>query len=514
MKKAIKYKYREFDTWFEDCPKVALGFIYMDSELYVAYNNICDALGITYKQAEAIRIGQDRISFTMDRYNSDKVGVNNRGPEGSSFIKVSIITNELFYTDNARYKCICNILSKMEQDKINAFNFSSFIDVEIDSTSLKETEMPKAMANSNKRLESKWVNNNVKRDIGAVYVLGTDITAFYTIPTTSISKYTNLNCVRAITYRDQDYYALADIVNILSLNKTVSNTLRKYYPSIKVAKEYLKDFGWNCKVHGLCFVPRDTVLFYLDSSVEFTERKKNALITFFKTPLITIEEPTSVQEEKVSTHSVENLTHNNNSDFLVTKQDFIYDKDTKQSIRVGLINGKPYLMAQDICRIYCGMSRALTIKQMLGKIVARVCGIDYIPVGNKDLEDPHIWRMTHKAQNMLSLEMTVYFMSHLRKYKNKDNAIMNIKKQIVALYGTSETVINNNPEPDTPTISTPNVEESIKPVLEVDNITEQINELIKNAYSDKLSSMEHKYIILRKLCDSLGEDIKLLKELN
>ena len=139
----------------------------------------------------------------------------------------------------------------------------------------------------------------------------------------------------------------------------------------------------------------------------------------------------------------------------------------------------------------------------------------FISVTNQNLADCNIWQSpSERGSTMMDMDATLSFIKRWKHTKTKSTSISktilealdnaykstptnNISSvETVSHNDTLSSEISNNP--DTLTVDT--------------NITESINALLTSTYATKMEAIDCKYKLIKKLCDSLGEDLKLLKE--
>ena len=577
MEKVVKYKYKEFETWLPECPKVALGFIFLDSNVYVAYNNICDALAVTFAQAKAYGL-EDDIDFIMDRQNCDKVGVNNRGPEGSKFIKIQKVIDVLddIISDNNRFLCIKNILAKVNWSKNNDFTYGTMYTVDIKYVNgNSNSDVTTKKGEFTLLDEIRWVKNNVLRDRIKNITDISKIEGYNEISTAPIKNFaSDIERVRIVQYNNEFYFALTDIKHILSMDSYTADKLRKYSPSIIIKSLGLMTLGFNnVSAKGLIFIPQETVLSYIRGRVDYSIEKSDVLWSYFNTTYTMLTENKRKDKDRIvsrpkrnkkRTNTINTSIKANNSNnsvivtnnitnqseaSLVTDQHII--KIRNKTIRIGLINNIPYMAVVDI-RNCCGIQARHCMSQYIG-----ISGCDesnFIQTNNFERYD--IW--TSQANRnivMATLDACLGLIKHwysdrmrakIGRRIDSNTLISELRKAISKYYGISddtkdvesqkvvanntlqnsaEATIHNKSDAkltvDNSGIATfTNITDNVSvsnntkaPSLE-NSVTEQLDALINNAYNNKLSIIEAKYTILRKLCDSMGDDIKLLKELN
>lgn len=517
MIKVIKYKYQRFNTWISECPQINLGFIFMDGELYIAYNNICEALGFKEDVIKQFELDTSSISFIISKQDSDMVGIRNASPNGSKFISVPYVVDKLYeHSSNLNEKniidCIINILNAEFKNRYNTYTYNTIYKVDINMMNDAHSKINNVIEINSSMDEKTWAEEIL--DIGKKVKVVSNIDNFIEISNLPILNKHNTVSVRIVLYNGTYYFSIADISKLCNMSNYIVYKIRTHSPTIKVNRDDLLNSNFSfINNKGMNFIPQYLISSYIEHNKAYTEEDKKELINFINMDFTEAKLPSA--EIKINranvTKSKDSIVESSIANVKVTDLKLI--NVDGHSIRVGKVNDVIYVLAMDIFSAFYYKKDHFSMAQFM-----TTSGCDkshFISVTNQNLADCNIWQSpSERGSTMMDLDATLSFIKRWKHTKTKSTSIS--KTILEALDEAYKSTLTNNSS-NIETVSHDDIVISEMPntsdTPSVDtNITESINALLTSTYATKMEAIDCKYKLIKKLCDSLGEDLKLLKE--
>lgn len=516
MEKAIKYKYHRFNTWISECPQVNLGFIFMDGELYIAYNNICDALGFKEDELKQFELDVSSVSFTISKQDSDMIGIRNSSPEGSKFISVSYIIDKLYeHSSNLDEKnmidCIINILNAEYKNRYNTYTYNTIYKVDINMMSDMNNKVNNNIEINSIMDEKTWAEGIL--DLSNKCKVVSKIDNFIEISNLPILNKHNTVSVRIVLCDGTYYFSIADISKLCNMSNYIVYKIRTHSPTIKVDRDDLLNSNFSfVNNKGMNFIPQYLISSYIEHNKAYTEEDKKELINFINMDFIEAKLPsTEIKINRVNATKSKDSTANSDMTNVKVTELKLINVDGR-SIRVGKVNDVIYVLAMDIFSAFYKKDHYSMAQFMT------TSGCDkshFISVTNQNLADCNIWQSpSERGSTMMDLDATLSFIKRWKHTKTKSTSISKtILKALDNAYKSTPT--NNSSSVETVShndTSSSEISNTSDTLTADTNITESINALLTSTYATKMEAIDCKYKLIKRLCDSLGEDLKLLKE--